>query len=107
MQSAGPVTRGETAPGAPPGIVADIFAADENGTVIERDGDGVILAQLSATLPFDPADEQNAAIMAQLRDQFAGQAADDVLTLFTAAVRDQAGVRVNQELVETTLARFQ
>jgi len=29
-----------------------------------------------------------------------------VLALFTASVRDEAGVSVNQGLVESTLARF-
>jgi peptidyl-prolyl cis-trans isomerase D len=107
VQSAAPLTRGETAPGAPPELVADVFAAAPGGTVIRRDGDGVILAQLREIRPFEPAAEENAPIVAELEDQFRTQAADDVLTLYTAALREQAGVRVNQAQVEATLARFQ
>jgi peptidyl-prolyl cis-trans isomerase D len=106
-RTAGPLARGESVPGAPAELVADIFAADADGTVIRRDGDGVILARLGAVEPFDPTNSANAPIVTELRDQFRTQAADDVLTLYTAALREAAGVRVNQSLVESTLARFQ
>jgi peptidyl-prolyl cis-trans isomerase D len=106
LQTAGPLTRGETARGAPAELVADIFAADADGTVIRRDGEGVILARLGAIEAFDPATPSNASIVTQVHDQFRAQAADDVLTLYTAALREEMGVRVNRELVETTLSRF-
>jgi peptidyl-prolyl cis-trans isomerase D len=106
-QAAGPITRGEVAPGAPAELVADIFVADEDGTVVRRDGASVILAQLRGVEAFDPTTETNAPIVEQLEEQFRVQAADDVLTLYIAALREQEGVSVNQSLVESTLARFQ
>ena len=106
VQTAGPLTRGETAEGALPALVAEVFATDPGGSVVLADGDGVILARLGAVEPFDPADPANAEALAALRAQFDRKAADDVLALFTAAVRDEAGVAVNQSLVESTLARF-
>ena len=66
----------------------------------------MILAQVSAIEPFDPATEQNAAVLKNLRDQFRGQAADDVLTLYVAALRERAGVQVDQALIDATLSRF-
>jgi peptidyl-prolyl cis-trans isomerase D len=101
-----PLTRGGTAEGAPPQLVAEIFAADPNGAVVLRDGDGVILAGLGTVEPFDPDAAENAAAAAQVEQQFDRQVADDLLTLFTAAVRDAAGVSVNQPLIDSTLARF-
>ena len=106
VQAAGPLTRGDVAEGAPPELIADVFEAEAGATVVGVDGDTVILAKVGAIEPFDPAAAENAAILAQVEDQFRQGLADDVLTLFTAAVRDQAGVQVNQALVESTLARF-
>lgn len=107
MQVAGPLTRGETAPGLPPELVADVFAAEAGGTVVRRDGDGVILAEVAAIEPFDPKAPDTAEVAEGLQAQYDGQVADDVLALYTAALRDREGVTVNQALVDSTLARFQ
>jgi peptidyl-prolyl cis-trans isomerase D len=107
MQVAGPLTRGETAPGAPAELVADVFAAEDGGTVVRRDRDGVVLAQLKAIAPFDPDAPDTAPVAAQLQGQYDGQVADDVLALYTAALREQVGVTVNQALIDSTLSRFQ
>lgn len=106
VQTSAPITRGDVADGAPAGLVADIFATAPDGTVIRADGPTVTLAQVTAVEPFDPASAGNAATLAQVRQQFDRQASDDVLALFTAALRDQAGVSLNQSLIESTLARF-
>lgn len=106
VQAVPALTRGDTAPGAPPELVADVFAAAPAGTVVRRDGDGVILARVGEVTPFDPSAADNAAVVTQVAQQLDRQAADDVLTLFTAAIRDGAGVSVNQALVDSTLARF-
>ena len=106
IRSAGPLTRGETAEGAPPELVADVFAAPEGTPVTRRDRDGVILAEVTAVEAFDPATEANKQILDTVRSQFREQARGDLLALYTAALRDQAGVTVNQPLLESTLARF-
>ena len=66
----------------------------------------MILAQLTATVPFDPKADANARVLDNLRGQYREQAKDDVLALYTAALRDSAGVSVNQALIDTTLSRF-
>ncbi len=106
VSKAGPLTRGETTPGAPPELVADVFAADPGATITRRDGDSVILAQLTAIEPFDPKASENAQVLTQVRDQYRGQARDDVLALYTAALRDAAGVTVNQAQIDSALSRF-
>lgn len=105
-QSAGPLTRGDTAPEAPPALIAEVFAAEPDGVVMLTDGAGVILAQVTEVAAFDPQAEENAAIAAQVRGQFRDQAAQDVLALLTGALRDAAGVRVNQDALDATLAQF-
>lgn len=101
-----PLTRGGSVEGAPGALVADVFAAAPDGSSITADGEGVILARLTAVEAFDPAAAENAEVMRQVSEQFDQQAADDALALFTAAVREEARVSVNQALVDSTLARF-
>jgi peptidyl-prolyl cis-trans isomerase D len=107
VATAGPLTRGDTAEGAPADLVADVFAAADGAAVTRRDGDSVILARLTGVEAFDPADGPNAQVLDNLRQQYREQARDDVFALYTAALRGQAGVTVNQALIESTLARFQ
>ncbi len=83
LQHGGPLTRGEVLDGAPPELIADLFAAEPGGTVVRTDGDTVILARLSAIEPFDPQAEGNAAVSENLKAQFRTQAADDLLALYT------------------------
>lgn len=106
IRPAGPLTRGETLPEAPAELVAEVFAAPPGGTAVLRDGDGAILAQVTGVVPFDPEAPENAELMAQFQAELRAQAADDALVLFTAAVRDAAGVSIDQSLIESTLARF-
>lgn len=106
LAKAGPLTRGEQTPHAPAGLVASVFGAEAGAAVVEPDGDGVVLAELTAIQPFDPKSPENADIVARLRDQYRGQARDDVLALYTAALRDAAGVTVNQAQIDATLSRF-
>jgi peptidyl-prolyl cis-trans isomerase D len=106
IQTAGPLTRGDTAPGVPGALVADIFAAAPGAAVTRRDGDGVVLAVLTGTTPLDLADPANAPILARLQQQYNQQVHEDVLALYTGALRAEAGVRVDQALLESTLARF-
>ena len=66
----------------------------------------MILAEITAVEPFDPGAEANREILATVREQFREQARGDLLALYTAALRDEAGVTLNQPLLESTLARF-
>ncbi|MFT3974632.1 MAG: SurA N-terminal domain-containing protein [Amaricoccus sp.] len=100
IQSAGPLTRGDTVPGLPPELVADIFAAAPGAAVTRRDGDSVVLAVLTTTTPLDLADPANAPILARLQQQYDDQIRGDVLALYTGALRAAEGVTVNQSLVE-------
>ena len=87
-------------------LIADVFAAKAGETVMRADGDAVMLARVREVLPFDPDEAANAEALSGLEAQLRDQVADDALALFTAALRDAAGVRVNQGRVDATLARF-
>ena len=106
LATVAPLTRGDTPEGPPPALVAEVFAAEPGSAVVLADGATVILAQIGAVEPFDPATADSVPVVEAIEQQFDDQAADDVLTSFVAAIRDGAGVSVNQALVESTLARF-
>ncbi len=106
LQTVAPVARNAPPAGIPVGLFADLFEAAPGEVLVERDGDGAILVRLTEIVPFDAAAAESAAILEQLRGQFAGQAAGDLLTLYIGALRNQAGVSVNESLLETALAQF-
>lgn len=106
LQAAGPVTRGSQPPNLPASLLDGVFAAPASGTVVEPDGAGAILAQVTAITAFDPAAPANAQILEQVQGQVRDGTAADLIALYTTTLRDRAGVEVNQRLVDTTLARF-
>lgn len=105
-QTEAPITRGEVVPGTPPALLTDIFAAAPNGTVVTPDTASVILGQVTAIAPFDPSTEQNKAIVLNARSQFTNQAANDALALLTSALRNAAGVTVNQSAIDAVMTQF-
>lgn len=107
LHTVAPRTRNDPPPDVPRALVAEIFAADEGEVLVHIDGDGVILAELTTIAPFDPAQPEAGSMLAMLRDQYREQAANDVLALFVAALRDRSGVYVNESLIDSTLTRFQ
>lgn len=106
VRAAGPIARGETAPGVPPALVAAIFAAGPDEAVVSPGDGGVLIAQVTRIEPFDPDAPENAEAIEAARAQLRDQAAEDVLALYTAALRDAAEVSLDAALVESTLAQF-
>jgi peptidyl-prolyl cis-trans isomerase D len=105
-QAATPMIRSDALPGTPPRLVSDIFAAEMGDVVSVPDGAGIILAQLTEVLPFDRDDTEMSQVFASLDEELAAQAANDIRALFTGAMRDAAGVSVNQDLLTSTLDRL-
>jgi peptidyl-prolyl cis-trans isomerase D len=101
------VARDGSAPGVPAALVTEVFDAEEGAVLVHADGDEVVVARISAIEPFDPRRPENVPIVEALNTRFRQAAAGDMLALFTAALRNQAGVYVNEDLIETTLAQFQ
>lgn len=104
LREAGPLTRGETAEGAPAELVAAIFELEPGGTTILPDGDGVILARLDRIEPFDPEPEENAAALAGAAGELDRQFASDLLALTTQALQLEAGLSLDQSAINATLS---
>ncbi|MFT5005061.1 MAG: peptidyl-prolyl cis-trans isomerase D, partial [Paracoccaceae bacterium] len=84
---------------APAGLVRDIFAQDQNGVAVTEDRDRVALSQLITITAFDENSTGNQALMTSVGQQFSTQIGNDILDAFTAAMQDEAGVSINQPLI--------
>mgnify|MGYP000187351446 FL=1 len=108
--AAAPGTRDAVAPGVSPELMTDIFAAEQGALVTAPDaggsGLGVVLAQLTAIQPFDPEAEANKTAVLNAETQLRGQVAEDLLALYTGALRDAAGVTLHQNQLDAVLTRF-
>ena len=83
-----------------------VFASDVGDTLLETDGANVLLVRLDSITDFDPETPENLPIAESVTEEYRLQAANDVLTFFTSAVRDNAGVSVNQNMIEAAIANF-
>ncbi len=103
---AGALVRTDLLPEAPSGLVPAIFTAGPDGVVIATDGGAVALARLTEITPFDPDAPEAAGLPDQITGQLRAEAADDALALLLQALQAEAGVSVNQNLLDQVLARF-
>jgi len=103
---AGPIARGDAMPDAPAGMAEAIFAAPAGGAVVLADETGAALAQVTGIIPFDREDPASAELADQVAGQLDVQVADDLLALAVQALQAEAGIEVNQTLVDQVVARF-
>ena len=106
LQTAEDVARGQPAIGLTPEVVEAVFSSEVGDTLLETDGAGVLLVRLDSITDFDPEAPENMPIAEGVTEEYRLQAANDVLTFYTAAVRDTAGVSVNQNMIEAAIANF-
>jgi peptidyl-prolyl cis-trans isomerase D len=102
VETAGPVSRGEIAEDAAPELVAEIFAVEPGQAVVLPQPGGAILARLDRIEPFDPA--ANATVVASVEAELTRQIGEDMLAYTTRAIQAEAGVTVNESLVQSTIA---
>lgn len=102
-----PILRNESVPNAPAGLVEAVFAAEPGSIVTVEGTDGVALAQVTDVLAYDPGSGELADFQEAAAEEFDTQVRDDLRNALVTALRDQAGVRINQNVLDDTLARFQ
>jgi peptidyl-prolyl cis-trans isomerase D len=106
VHNEGPLTRNDSVDGTPSRLVADIFAAEDGDALIVDGADRVVLAQVTGIDPYDPSDLDLAAVHDSIAAQLDSQVHDDLREILTTALREEAGVRLNQSLIDQTIARF-
>ncbi len=106
VQTAGPLSRGDIAAAAPPELVAEIFELERGQATILPEPGGAILARLDRIEPFDPEAEENQPVVLSVQAEFRRQIGDDMLSYVTRALQNEAGVSVNESLIQSTLANL-
>lgn len=107
VSEAGPVTRSDTVEAAPPQLVGDIFAAEPGDVVVVEGPGSAVLARLDDITPYNREDEDLAALRELISTEFSRQAKEDLGEMLVSALRDDAGVRLNQGLIDETLDGLQ
>ncbi|NOX73355.1 MAG: peptidylprolyl isomerase [Alphaproteobacteria bacterium] len=92
--------RDQQAENAPADLVTTVFEADPDAVQVIEDSAQVVLSQLTKITPFDPKAEASKTILANVAAQFSTQLGNDVIEAFTTALRDEAGITVNQPLID-------
>jgi peptidyl-prolyl cis-trans isomerase D len=92
--------RDQLAQDAPVDLVTTVFEAELNAIQVIDDAAQVVLSQLTKITPFDPEAEASKTILDNVATQFSTQLGTDVIEAFTTALRDEAGIKVNQPLVD-------
>ncbi len=88
---------GRNAP-VPPGVLAELFAAQPNAVASGETADGYVVAKLVQVVPVDPA--ANAAQVEAIRTQAAETLAGDLAGEYLAALRARYGVTVNRAAID-------
>ncbi|WP_424931663.1 SurA N-terminal domain-containing protein [Amaricoccus macauensis] len=106
--TAGPMARSDEVPaGAPAGLVEAVFEAEEGG-VASSEGDGTVaVAHVTEILPYDGGEGELLAFRDEVAAQLDAQVQEDLRMALVGAIRDDVGVRLNQEVIDATLEQFQ
>jgi peptidyl-prolyl cis-trans isomerase D len=92
--------RDQVAQDGPADLVTTMFEAGANTVHVIDAPAQVVLSQLTKITPFDPDAAASKTILANVASQFSTQLGNDVIEAFTTAIRDEAGISVNQPLVD-------
>jgi peptidyl-prolyl cis-trans isomerase D len=104
VETAGPRTRGDIAEAAPPELAAEIFAIEPGQAIVLPEPGGALLARLDRVAGFEPEAPDNQPLVASVQAELRRQMGDDLLAYTTRALQAEAGVSVNESVVQSTIA---
>ena len=103
----GPLTRDAAVPGAPAELVGAAFdLTDPGDAAVVTAESGVFVIQLKGVFPPDRNDGHVAELRESLEADVRFGVASDILTLFTHAVRSDAGMEIDQAAINAVQAQF-
>ena len=93
----------EAAPGA---MVTEAFTLENGQTAIVSDDLGIVIVKVTDIRPFDEKDPKNVAAVQTLNRQISNQIGTDIFAAFAASVQEQAGVTINQSVINAVHAQI-
>ena len=101
------ILRDDQVAGAPPALSGAAFGLDPGGwTVIDADG-GAIVLRLDAVNPADQESEDATQVKSSFADATARALSQDLQDAFAAALETQAGITLDQAMINAVNAQFQ
>ncbi len=98
--------RNDLVDGTPPELIEQVFAMQPGDWAVVPDGDGVIIVHLDAITPADGTSEEAVAAKAAFSAQVAQELGLDIEGAYARALQDQAGITLNQAVIDAIIAQF-
>jgi peptidyl-prolyl cis-trans isomerase D len=86
--------------GTPPVMVSEVFGVELSEIVIVDDVNSVFLAHVSGIQDMDLASDENQQTLVRISEQLDRQVAQDIQNAYTRALQDDAGVTINQPMID-------
>ena len=93
--------------GAPAQMVTRVFELDLNSSAVVSEGDTVVLVKLTDIQAFDENTTQNKEIIVSPSARYSRQIGSDILDAYVAALQENAGISLNQQLIEAIHTQIQ
>jgi len=85
--------------GTPPALLGEVFTIDAGKTTIAAGASSVFIARLGQINGFDNSIAENQTLRDAVQQQLDSQIGNDLLTVFANALREEAGVNINQAAI--------
>lgn len=84
---------------APAELVSEVFKMKQGEIKVVSDANVVAIVRLNEIVPFDESSEENAPLLQSVSQQYSRLIGVDVFEAFTNALQDEAGITLNQALI--------
>jgi len=101
-----PLGRNDIVEDTPPEFVRDLFTAEQDEGVVVGDEGSVLVAKITDIIPAVLVGEEVGAQLGLIETQIENATANDLFTYFTQGLQDEAGISVNQSLIESVLGQL-
>ncbi len=99
-------SRSDAIEGTPPDMLERVFEMEAGQWALIPDRDGVIIVHLAAVTPPDQQGGEALAIKAAIAGQVARDIGLDLESAFAAALQEQAGITLNQAVINAVHSQF-
>ncbi|MHA1128576.1 MAG: peptidyl-prolyl cis-trans isomerase, partial [Alphaproteobacteria bacterium] len=107
IENASDVTRVSNIPDLPTGLIDAVFGLTVGEAAMLNDFEGAVVIELNNVEPFDPSDENAAAVLEQVSLQQSELLARDVLVYYGQALVNQAAPTINQTRIDSLHLQLQ
>jgi len=90
----------------PPEFVRDVFSAEQDEGVVVGDEGSVLIAMITDIIPAVLDGEEINEQIGMIEAQFESSTANDLFTYFTQGLQNDAGISVNQSLINNVLGQL-